>query len=297
MQVYTHIVAVLISALLTLVPGLGAWLKGTDSAQVQTEETIRRTLSWASATGTGRVLELSNLHGRVVIIGEDRADVAVVATRTVERRGRPSDALPQTDLRQAGDRVLLCGDAGRCGCHSDTPRGERRRWDERPQVRVDFEVRVPRAVTLDVCAINAEVVRVEGTHGPYTLRNVNGDVEMRGVGGHGEARTVNGDIDASFPAAPTGPGRFSSVNGDLDVTMPAGLAADVRMRTMHGGLFTDFDTAPLPRRGVAPERRGGRTIYRQDGHAAVRVGGGGPELTFETLNGDIRLRRPTQQGR
>jgi hypothetical protein len=294
MQLYAHIFALFLTALASLVPGVGYWLGRGDSSQAQPDQPIRRTLSWTAGAGAGRVLELSNLRGRVLIVAEERADVAVVATRTVEKRGSASQPVPQADFRAAGDRVLLCGDAARCGCHIETPRDDRDGWEERPKVRVDFEVRVPRAVTLDVCAVNAEVVRIEGTSGPYTLRTVNGDVEMHGVSGQGRTRTVNGDITASFAQAPTGASTFSSVNGDLDVTMPGTLAADVRMRTRHGDLLTDFDTTPLPRGAVTTERRGARTVYRQDGRAAVRVGSGGPELTFETLNGDVRLRRAKQ---
>jgi hypothetical protein len=32
-------------------------------------------------------------------------------------------------------------------------------------------------------------------------------------------------------------------------------------------------------------------VYRADRYAAVRVGGGGPELVFETLNGDVQIRK------
>jgi hypothetical protein len=64
------------------------------------------------------------------------------------------------------------------------------------------------------------------------------------------------------------------------------------MKTMNGGLFTDFDSQPLPGKVTATgERKNGRFVYRANEHTRVRVGGGGPEITFETLNGNIRARR------
>jgi hypothetical protein len=291
MQVFAQLLAFALTALISIVPGFGYWLSAAASAQADAAQPIRRTLAWPAAAGANRILELSNLNGTIVIVAEERGDVAVVASRTVERRGSTSVRLPEIDFREAGDRVLVCGDDRRCGCHVDLPRDEWRSRHEEVRVRVDFELRVPRAVTLDVCGVNADVVRVEGTSVRFTVRNVNGDIDLRRVSGHGEASTVNGDVQGTFLAPPDAASRFRSVNGDVDVTMPPTLAADLRMRTMHGGLFTDFETTPLASRAVTGERRGRRTVYRQDGQVAVRVAAGGPELTFATLNGDVRLRR------
>jgi hypothetical protein len=39
------------------------------------------------------------------------------------------------------------------------------------------------------------------------------------------------------------------------------------------------------------ERRDGRFVYRSNQFTLVRAGGGGPELTFETFNGNVRVLR------
>ena len=96
--------------------------------------------------------------------------------------------------------------------------------------------------------------------------------------------------EAAFAAAPSGPSVFRTVNGRVTVTLPGTLSADLRLKTLHGGLYTDFDTTPLPTRATA-ERREGRLVFRPDRHASVRVGSGGPELTFETINGDVEVRK------
>jgi hypothetical protein len=58
---------------------------------------------------------------------------------------------------------------------------------------------------------------------------------------------------------------------------------------MNGGLFTDFETTALPQTAATAERRGNRFVYRSNRTVSVRVGSGGPELSFETLNGDVRV--------
>jgi len=275
--------SLIITTLVTLVPGLASVLGGV---QPSVPETIRRTIPWSAGS---HVFELSNVTGSVHLVAEDRNDVSVVATRTVERAG--ADPVPALDFRQEADRILVCGDARRCGCHVDWSDGDhRRRDDDRTKVRVDFEVRLPKNAALDVCTVNGGTLKVEGSEGRYTLRNVNGNLEMVRVRGAGLASTVNGDLDASFAAPPEAAAEFKTVNGHIDVSLPAALSADLRLKTMNGGLYTDFETTPLPARPTT-ERSGGRYVYRADRYASVRVGSGGPELTFETLNGDVQVRK------
>jgi hypothetical protein len=285
MSWYLNALSLALTALVTLVPGLGYFLGGAAAVP----ETTRRTFPWP-ASSTARVFELSNVRGSVHIVAEDRSDISVVATRTVERQGAAGDPGAQLDFRQETDRVLVCGDSRRCGCHVDWPRDQGRRDNDRTRVRVDFEVRLPKNSTLDVCAVNGGTLTVEGTEGRYTLSNVNGDLEMVRVRGAGRASTVNGDVEASFTAPPDAAAEFKTVNGTVDVTLPASLSADLRLKTMNGGLYTDFETTPLPVQPTA-ERRNGRFIYRSNRYASVRVGKGGPELTFETLNGDVQVRK------
>jgi hypothetical protein len=64
------------------------------------------------------------------------------------------------------------------------------------------------------------------------------------------------------------------------------------MKTFNGGLYTDFDVQPLPGKVEAGgERRDGRFVYRANQFSRMRVGSGGPEIRFETLNGNVRARR------
>ena len=73
------------------------------------------------------------------------------------------------------------------------------------------------------------------------------------------------------------------------VTFQPTLAADLRLKTFNGGMYTDFDTTTLPALTPVTERKAGKFVYKADRAAGVRVGSGGPELRFETLNGDIRI--------
>ena len=247
---YAQALAGFLTAVVWLAPGLASWA-GVPAAAPE-PQVIRRTLQWPAGTRE-HALELSNITGAVTIVGEDRADVSVIATRTVTRQGAADDPGPTPDFRQQTDALLVCGDARRCGCHVDSSKSERWYDDDRTRVRTEFEVHVPRAITLDVC-------------------------------------TVNGDLIATLTTAPHDSSEFRTVNGRVSVTLPASLSADLRLRTVHGGIYTDFETTQLPSRGTT-DRRNGRFVYRSDRYASVRVGSGGPELRLETVNGDVQVRK------
>jgi len=159
-------------------------------------------------------------------------------------------------------------------------------------VQFDFTVRMPRNAALRLCTINGGDVMVSGTQGDFDVSNVNGLIDMRQVAGSGRAHTVNGPVTVTFTANPKQPSSFKTVNGNVDILFLDGLSADLSMKTFNGGLFTDFDVQPLANTvAAAGERRNGRFVYRANEFTRVRVGGGGPQITFETLNGNVRARR------
>jgi hypothetical protein len=64
----------------------------------------------------------------------------------------------------------------------------------------------------------------------------------------------------------------------------------MRVKTFNGAAYTDFESTALASTASAAQN-GSKWIYRKNQFASLRVGKGGPELTFETLNGEIRIRK------
>jgi hypothetical protein len=279
---------------------VGASLIGTAQAQrpsrydVVEESTITRTLGFAA--GGGRSLDVRNINGFIHVEGTSDAAVQISVHKTVraETAADKADADRDVQLEFADQkptveaivrdrRSHVCGEPNR-----DDGRWERVHYD----VRFDFTIRVPRDVKLRLCTINGGDLIVNGTHGDFLVDNVNGRIEMGGVAGSGRAHTVNGPIKVTFTANPMEASSFKTVNGNVDVSFVDGLSADFSMKTFNGGLFTDFDVQPLAGRAApAPERRDGRFVYRVNEFTRVRVGRGGPEISFETLNGNVRALR------
>ena len=77
---------------------------------------------------------------------------------------------------------------------------------------------------------------------------------------------------------------------DAGCFVSRGLNADVKMKTMNGGMYTDFPVVALPVAAEQPEHRNGNDGVAKNRMTAVRIGSGGPELSFETLNGEVLIR-------
>jgi len=250
----------------------------------------------AVPAGAPLVVTVKNIMGPIRVTGHDGNSVEMHATETVrgDLQADVARARAQMQLRTESEpgrvaiRVRSIGEDG-APCNNNCRGGSWDGWDGY-SVEYDIEVRVPRGATLDVATVNDGDVTVEDVDGTFELKNVNGAVRLVRAGGSGSVRTVNGDVDASFARAPSEPLSFQTVNGELDVTFPANLSAELAFHTMQGDVFTDFDVESL---SDPPEvrRDRGRFVMNMNRTSAFRVGAGGDRHSFNTLNGDILVRK------
>ena len=244
----------------------------------QDKETIRQTYPAAAR------LEVDNVFGSIHVVGYSGSEIQMTAEKTLEAESQ--DRLEaakrevKLDLSQSGDELRIYVD-GPFRHHDSGHRGYR--------VDYDFELKVPSATAVRLATVNHGRIRLEATSGGFDLSNVNGEIELAEVGGSGSAHTVNGKVSAAFARNPAGNASFKTLNGDIEASFRPNLSADVRVKTLNGGAYTDFDAAMLPRAQPAADRSHGRFVYRADKTTALRIGAGGPEIKFETLNGDIRI--------
>lgn len=261
-------------------------------APADAKETIRRTLAWPRAGA--HTVEVSNIDGPIRLVGYEGTSVEMSASRTIVAETESALKEARTKVRlettASADLIRICADAERCGCGDRHPKPGR--WQSNPfHVSTDFEVRVPRSATIRLCTVNHGDITVEGISGEFDATNVNGAIHMTAVRGSGRAITVNGPVRAAFDAAPRSASTFKTVNGEIEVRFPRDLSADLKLKTVNGGIYTDFDVSPLPASLPQVDQQGGMRRYRVNRFAHVRAGSGGPELTFEDVNGDVRVLR------
>lgn len=271
------------TALLVFLPALAL-------AQVEDKETFRQTFSPAAR------LEVDNIMGSVRVTGHASGQILMVANRTI--RADNQAALDQAkrevkiDSNASGDLLKLVVDGPfRCNC------SDGRGWRDSHRayhVRYDFEIQAPHAIAVKLRTVNNGEVWVKDIHGAFDLGNVNGGIEIIDARAGGSAHTVNGPVKLGFAAVPREAVSAKTVNGAITAGFPRSLNADLRFKTFNGDVFTDFATTALAAEAASGERQGTRYVYRQNRFFGVRVGGGGPEHKFETLNGTIRIEQRGQ---
>jgi hypothetical protein len=259
-----------------------------DSYPERTRATVRQTLAF-SGQGPYR-LEVDNVFGAIRIAAHEGGRVELAAPRVTFAREAADATLAARevtlDVREEGGTVRVYVDGPFRECRD----GRRRSWSRRDYlVRYDIVIEVPRGVEIAARTVNDGDIRVSGVTRGFDVENVNGAVELLDVAVGGRARTVNGGLHVVFRENPSVASSFGSVNGDVVVQLKPGLSADVRLETFNGRVYTDFDVTRLPALEPESELRGGRHVYRTSRAFGVRIGRGGPELSFDALNGDIRI--------
>jgi len=115
-------------------------------------------------------------------------------------------------------------------------------------------------------------IDVGSLSGPVTAKTSDGDIQIK-LTATGEASFQTGDGDVRVEMSQAAPVDISTGDGDIDIIVPRSLAADVELRggdvELVGGLALEGSV--------------------RNGRAQGRINGGGPLISAETGDGEIRL--------
>lgn len=231
--------------------------------------------------GEAVTLDISILSARMTVIGEERQDAEFVV-RTGGQGRRIITPSGAKALNSGGFGIEIEERNNSIEVDADWRSGT-----------VEIEARIPRRANLNLSTTNDGSIEVRGVSGELQLQNVNGPITATGISGSVIAETVNDHITVTLVAIDKEkPMAFSSVNGDLDVSFPADAGLELHIDSAQGEIYSDFEVevVPTPPR-VERRETGGGIEVRVDSEVVARIGGGGTAVRFETLNGDIRVRK------
>ena len=161
-----------------------------------------------------------------------------------------------------------------------------------PTKQVNLIIQVPTNFSVNASTINNGHLRVENVEGEVEANNVNGSIYLENLSGSAVANTVNGRLEASFvQVAPDTPMAFTSLNGDVDVTFPADTKMTVKLKTLNGEIYTDFDLTLSRRNQEERSERNGIYRVRINNEITGDINGGGPTLQLTNHNGNIYVRK------
>lgn len=231
--------------------------------------------TWTGTLTRGQEMRIEGVRG-TVRAGPAAAGEAASVRAVIRGAGADEGEVRVVAVEHGGGVTICALYPARRGrpdneCSTDP---DDRNWNiEDTDVRVDFEVRVPPGVDFEGRTISGSVIAT-GLDATVHAGTVNGDVRVE-TSGAATAATVSGDLEVSMGRIPADGAEFSTVSGDITVELPGGAAADVSFRSVSGDVESDF---PLTL------TRGGRRVEGT-------VGGGGPRLIFQSVSGDLLLRR------
>lgn len=257
------------------------------AAEVEQNETIQKTYLLEAAAPKKIIVD--NVNGSIQVTGYAGNEVRLVAHKRL--RAESPEAADQArrevklDISQDANTVRFYVD-GPFRCRDG---GIHIHGDPGYEVTYDFELQAPHDTAIDLKTVNGGEIKVGDVAGDYKVNNINGGIEMNGLSGSGKVYALNGKVKVSFRENPRAASSFGSLNGEVRVSFQPDLNADLRFKTFNGGVYTDYPVAYLPRPTSVGERRNGKFVYKSDDWSAARVGRGGPELSFDGFNGDIRI--------
>jgi len=257
------------------------------AAEVEQNETIQKTYPLSGAAPKKVIVD--NVFGSIRVTGYAGSEVRLVAHKRL-RADSPETAEQarrdvRLDISQDGNTVRFYVD-GPFRCHDHGVHIDR---DPGYQVKYDFELQVPHDAATDLKTINDGQIAVDNVAGDYKVDNINGSIDMTEISGSGKVYALNGHVKVTFRENPRAKSSFGSLNGEVRVSFQPDLNADVRFKTFNGGVYTDYPVTYLPLPAASGERHGAKFVYKSSEWSAVRVGRGGPELSFDAFNGNIRI--------
>jgi hypothetical protein len=250
-----------------------------------------------SISSTRPVLAVYNISGSIKVVGYSGNKVVFDIDKTIS--GKTSDIVEtgkkefRLEFGQHGDTV----EAYIAEPNDSRPhRTWNDNWNERRiryNYNLEFTIKVPFNMNLDVSTVNNGDITISDITGNLDISNVNGSIAITGARGTTEAHTVNGDITVTYAAVPPDASSYDTINGDLRVTYPPTLSADLEFKSMNGNFYTDFaEVEVLPFKVVRnSEKNNGGTVYKLDKNSNFRFGKGGKIFRFETLNGNVYIKK------
>jgi phage terminase small subunit len=281
---------------IALIAGYGSCFAQSKGDKLQAKEHISKQITLQQAASNS-VFALYNIWGGIKVEGYSGNQVIIEIDQTIEADNAEEMAKAKQEFKLGFDQKADTIVAYTAAPYDTRPhqwrdndrQGERRHYI----VKLEYTVKVPNNMNLKVSTVNNGIVNVSDVYGRLNVNNVNGAITIVNAKNTTNARTVNGGVTVNYLANPTEPSTYSTINGKVEVTYKNNLAANLQFKSMNGQFYTDFDnTEILPTEVVKTEtRKDNSTTYKLNKNTQIKVGAGGKLFKFETLNGNIYIKK------
>ena len=261
------------------------------------KEKVTRALSFEN-TLSENTLVIQNVFGPVNVEGYSGSTIQVEVDKEIS-----ADTKEDLEVGKKELSLKVVEQSNRIIVHPDAPyiqydeKGLRFNWcnnyEEPPyDHRLSFTVKVPKGINLNISTVNDGDIYVANTQGNFIkVNNVNGGIELDNVAGKTNLHCINGAVNVSYSSNPDSASKYYSLNGDINIAYRNPLSADVSFKSMNGELFTDFDIEKQYVRTQKDPTGKRKAKFKYESTPVVQIGKGGIALEFETLNGNVFIKK------
>ncbi len=159
---------------------------------------------------------------------------------------------------------------------------------------VDLDIEVPKNFDLQLEGYNNGFILVNNITGEIEAEHYNGKITMENISGSVVAETYNGGITITYnKVTPDTPMAYSTYNGHVDLTFPPSTKLSFKMKSKQGDIYEGFGMVITQDKASAQTDRSKSGVYKVKVDTWVKgdINGGGAEVTIQSYNGNIYLRK------
>jgi hypothetical protein len=282
--------------IVTLLMGLGIICSSTKADVTEFKEHLSKEFT-LSGDASNSTLFIYNISGFIKVEGYSGNKVLLEMDKTITADDAKTLEAGKKEFRLAFDQRSDTIMAYIAEPYDSRPHRSWNYNEDREEIgyqyNVDFTVKVPFGMNLHISTVNDGIISVNNVSGTLHVNNVNEEISIKNARGTTFAHTVNGDVSVNYLTNPPDESSYYTINGNIHVSYQPDLSADLQFKSMHGDFYTDFSEAELLPASVTKvlEKKGNGILYKLNATTAVRFGKGGKTFKFETLNGNVYIKK------
>ncbi|MFD1145099.1 DUF4097 family beta strand repeat-containing protein [Larkinella insperata] len=232
--------------------------------------------------------KLPNSKDRKVTLEMDAGDYKFEGYDGDEVSIRASSGLEAPPERAKGLKPLYYSAVDNSGIGlAVTPENGGLKIEKATRKDIGYTIRIPRKVSLLVRQVNWRngSVTISNMDGDLEVRTTNSPITLKNVTGPVVANTTNGEVNIVFTnLSQEKPTSITTISGAVDVTLPANAKTTMKLRSINGEMYTDFDLGLKSAKEGLSKVGGGNNVEGT-------TNGGGVEMQLNTISSNIYIRK------
>ena len=265
-------------------------LEGQDHKDVQK---VNKSYNVSSDTK----ISVYNLNGNVTVSSHSGANVEVEIIITAQGKTEAKVQEMKSKIKLGENQSAGILELFQTEPHNTKPHAnENKNWDNDHccndmGYNIEYILKIPKNNSIFVSTVNGDI-DMQSIDGISEANSVNGEINMTSMKNVVLGRTVNGDVNVSLVSNVSDNATFKTINGDINITAPTSLSAKCAFKSMNGDFYTDFENIKTNNSITKSTKgNGGKSKYKIDKTQNIVFGAGNANISFETLNGDVFLKK------